>query len=65
MTNDTKFDPVRDIMRGNCPCGKWLVVPRGFTEDRPLVCGGPCHSGKECGRLYFWRHGEFIDAGEE
>ena len=25
--------------RGNCHCGKWLVVLRSFSRDRPLTCG--------------------------
>ena len=50
----TSFDPVTDIARGNCPCGKWFVIPRGKT----VVCKGPCHSGKECGRVYYWKDGK-------
>jgi dCMP deaminase len=48
------FDPIRDIARGNCFCGKWLVIPQGFTKTKPLVCGGTCGSGDSCGRQWFW-----------
>jgi dCMP deaminase len=50
-----KWDPVRDVYRGNCVCGKWLVIPKGFTESNPLICGGPCGSQKKCGRRYYWK----------
>lgn len=31
--------------RGNCHCGKWLVVLREFRRDNPRVC--------ECGRRWY------------
>ena len=31
--------------RGNCLCGKWLVVLRSFTKKSPITC--------ECGRAWF------------
>lgn len=44
--------PIPPAWRGNCPCGRWRIVVRGFTLAHPLEC--------ECGR--FW----FIDpAGKE
>lgn len=52
-----KWDPIRDVYRGNCLCGKWLVIPSGFTRERPLICGGPCGQGIECGRAWFWEGG--------
>ena len=31
--------------RGNCLCGRWLVVLRAFTFEKPLPC--------ECGRRWY------------
>lgn len=46
---------VPDAFRGNCPCGKWLVIASsGFTEDGPLEC--------RCGRKYYTRY--VVDAYE-
>jgi hypothetical protein len=48
--------------RGNCECGKWLVVVPTFTKDKTLEC--------ECGRSYYAEVGretltyERIEAGE-
>jgi hypothetical protein len=45
---------VPEAWRGNCPCGKWLVVLRVYTREKPLVCHGPCVSPADaCGRLWF------------
>jgi hypothetical protein len=44
---------VPDAWRGNCLCGKWLVVLRVFTREAPLVCHGPCGGTGSCGRAWF------------
>lgn len=49
------WDPIVDIYRGNCVCGKWLVIPKTFTISRPLICGGSRDGGEKwCGREWFW-----------
>ncbi len=44
------WDPIKDIARFNCRCGKWIVLPKSFTEDRKLTC--------ECGCEHYWKDGE-------
>ena len=46
---------VPDAFRGNCPCGKWLIIPPGcFNEEEPLEC--------RCGRQFYTRY--VVDAYE-
>lgn len=47
------IDMIRDVFRGNCQCGKWLVILPTFTIDNPLECHGPCHSDIKCGRKHY------------
>jgi len=53
------MDPIRDIARYNCACGKWIVLPKSFTKEKPFVCTGPCHSGPNviCGNRHLWDDG--------
>ena len=48
------LDQILLAWRGNCSCGKWLVVLRTYTEDKPLRCEGPCGSTTGCGALWYW-----------
>lgn len=36
---------VLDMFRGNCECGKWLMISPSVSRSEPLVC--------ECGRRYY------------
>jgi len=45
-----KWDPIKDIARYNCPCGRWIMLAPSRTEDRKLKC--------TCGRLHYWKDGE-------
>ena len=51
----TGWDPITDIARFNCECGKWIVLPPGFTGENPFTCEGLHES---CGHVYFWKDGE-------
>ena len=50
------MDPIRDIARYNCVCGKWIVLLKSQTERKPFVCHGPCGSSPDviCGNKHFW-----------
>jgi len=48
------MNPITDIYRGNCKCGKWLLIMPCHTEAKPLECHGMCHSDVPCGRKYIW-----------
>lgn len=48
------MNPVTDIYRGTCACGKWLLIMPCHTKEEPLECHGPCHQNIECGRKYIW-----------
>lgn len=36
---------IADMFRGNCECGKWLIIPPTIVKNDPLKC--------ECGRKYY------------
>jgi len=42
--------------RGNCDCGRWIIVVTSFTREQPLTC--------ECGQSWFWENGELRKIGE-
>lgn len=58
--NTDGFDPIRDIARGNCYCGKWLVIPKTFTREKPLECHGPCGKEGTCDRNWFWEDDKLL-----
>lgn len=41
-----------EAWRGNCKCGRWLVLLVAFTEDHKLRC--------ECGRRWYWRGDQIV-----
>lgn len=43
----TRPIPIPPAFRGNCACGKWVVVGLSWTKNRPLKC--------ECGRSLYWQ----------
>lgn len=55
---ERQIKAICEILRGNCPCGKWLVlVPSAYPKGKPFVCEGPCHANKKCGHTYFYEDG--------
>lgn len=57
---DARIVWATSFLRGNCPCGAWLVLsPRSYTEATPFVCTGPCHANKPCGHTYYCEEGEW------
>jgi hypothetical protein len=44
LTNATSVVP--NMFRGNCKCGRWLMIPVGIIQDDPIRC--------ECGRSYWY-----------
>lgn len=38
---------VPQMFRGNCSCGKWLMIGPNWTKESTYDC--------ECGRQYFWQ----------
>ena len=55
---EKQFKAIGEMLRGNCPCGKWLVLTTTpHTRNKPFVCEGPCHANKECGHTYFYEDG--------
>jgi hypothetical protein len=42
--------------RGNCDCGRWLIVLHSFGKDNPLEC--------ECGLSWYWLTGELCRVGQ-
>ncbi len=39
------LEKVLNMPRGNCPCGRWLMIAPTFTKGNPLKC--------ECGRKFY------------
>lgn len=58
------MDPIRDIWRGNCVCGKWIILVKTYTEKKPFVCGGPCHANIACGRRWYWLNDKTVACAE-
>lgn len=41
---------IADAFRGNCACGRWLIIAPSVPESDPLTC--------ECGRKYYAERGD-------
>lgn len=47
---------IPEAFRGNCDCGRWLIIPKKTTKDNNISC--------ECGYFYYYEDEKYHRTGK-